>query len=357
MQRPVTITREALYKSIWQSSMRATADALGVTTTRLAMICERFSIPSPASSTTPTAHTGGRTELPALAGSTDVKLTITSATASLSPSHAPLEWKAISARRSNAEPIEGRYHPELARWLAGYQLLRRRYDPKLPAASPIPDKLKRQVRILDRLFGAARRRNLTPKLASPSSLRHICFYYEGAPILCELRETKKQVVVSRLGREHRENRCTGKLLFRIANVRRHDIGRRLEWHEKKIGPLSRHIEAIIDTIALAGPVVARENMRRQAHQARWEIQEASRQLSQTPPPGEARRWNAVVHVVLDYQSCAGLRALISEIEKNGFDGSKMVSDRSLAQWLTWSKQQLDSIDPTGGPIRTDRPDR
>jgi hypothetical protein len=65
----------------------------------------------------------------------------------------------------------------------------------------------------------------------------------------------------------------------------------------------------------------------------------------------------VVHVVLDYQSCAGLRALISEIEKNGFDGSKMVSDRSLAQWLTWSKQQLDSIDPTGGPIRTDRPDR
>ncbi|CAN1721057.1 putative bacteriophage tail protein [Hyphomicrobium sp. 1Nfss2.1] len=231
----------------------------------------------------------------------------------------------------------------MGRWLA--QFWRRRFDKRYAEKIPIPDGLERETRFVDRLFRAAETKGLIPQIPQEHSFHRMDFLCDGVQVHCRLRTPSKLVTVRKHSTEIKEYKSTGQMIFRIVNVKHSDIGTNPEWDEGKIGPLRTNVKAIADALVLAGRVVVRRELERQEREKHSERREADRRLQEQNAMIAARCKRALMSAADNYQMAISLRALIAELEKKAIDGSDVVGNRSIPQWLAWARQQTDSIDP------------
>ena len=328
---PRTVTRQSLYDEIWQTSMPAVADQLGITVRRLEKICVRFDIPVPGPSE---SH---RSRPPLAAMPASETLTISSASARLRPG------ETTAGQTHKVEPeCPGPYHPQLNAWVSGYLAWCARFNLNAPSQTTpqIPSDAQKALNILDLIFRAAQKKGLVPELTETNWLRNFQILYDGAPVHCELRATMAWVTVRKYGQEYRERQHTGHLLFRIMNFKRRELPQ-TEWREKIIGPLENHIGEIVDTIVLAGPLAvqaqtAQREREREAEIARMNARERERDRVQR---------ESLARAAADHQTACNIRALIDALEKAEYDPTAIVDNKTIAEWLTWAKAQPSVIDP------------
>jgi hypothetical protein len=327
--------------------MKIVAGQLGISARRLAKICERFKIPFPPESDwARTPRVRNAPVLPPVRTSASETITVTSPRAPLSP-ETPRDTHHEALGPSSTATSEGPYHPQLNEWLRHFQLWRQRIDARL-RDEPFPSDLLREVRLLDRIFRAAQRKGLIPKVKKIDTLRYVEFLYEGVPISCELRDTKSLVTVKSFGVERREFRYTGKRLFGIKNVFARALPVKTEWHEKQVGPLSKQVDAIVDALVLAGPVVVRNNNERLERRQRWDDdqQEIRRQKEAARRDASYRR--ALFRAATHHSMAVKLRELVSALEAAEHDHSVIIGGRSITEWFTWTKSQMTLLDPLSG---------
>jgi hypothetical protein len=317
--------------------MRAVARKLGINANRLVKICDRFQIPHPQ---TPNPH-GLATPPPLPAGpspAVDI-ITITSSDARLSPNN-----DSLALTLEGRGDAEGPYHPELNAWLRQHLVWRQGLVASLPESdrNEVSPNIRQLLRIANLIFGAAQKKGLVPKIAEDHHLRSFDFLYEGVPIKCELRDTKKQVTHAD-GR--RKLQRTGSLLFRIKNISPPDLPTRIEWHERSVGPLQKQVNDIVAALMLAGPIVVRADHERMAGQRQWEAEQFEVRRRARETKQETARRQALLRAANDYRTARDLGEFIQKLERLEHSPDTMIGERSAADWLAWAKVQRDRLNP------------
>jgi hypothetical protein len=167
-KRPIQMTREELYRQVWETPMSRLAVQFGITGNGLAKICDRLKVPYPPRGYWAKKAAGKRIvtyRLPTADRDTPQSVTITPTPPPVKPPELPAEiQKQIETARTKAASIAVserlvRPHPIIAGWLADHQRrkqeARRERDPLMKGMmSPgeFSDADRRRHRILDSLF-------------------------------------------------------------------------------------------------------------------------------------------------------------------------------------------------------------
>jgi hypothetical protein len=184
-KQSVVLTREELYRSVWDTPMIRLGEKYGISGNGLKKICNRLGVPYPPLGYWAKLRAGKATKVPALPEATpttprDVKISPTPP-ASSGPNLDPETAAQLQAARENAADVVvpeslRRPHPLIAAWLEGHarklaEAKRNRnmwgsaYRPR-----PFTELERRQQRILDALFKAAEKRGFTVKGEAPYQL-------------------------------------------------------------------------------------------------------------------------------------------------------------------------------------------
>lgn len=341
------VTRQRLYEEIWRTSVKSVADAIGISSQRLTKICDRFNIPYPKpsqrASETP-SHL--RPPLPNKPRARQQTITITSATGG------PFPARQVAPRSATSD---GPYHREINAWLRADQQRLRQLDSNMSeddrnrTSATIPPDVQRRLKILNRIFQAAQKSGLTPKL---QSLRHLHFIYAGVPINCELRQTKALVTVEDVTGERREYRYTGKLLFKIETHAARDSAIKTEWHEKTVGPLEKRTDEIVQAIARVGPAAVQANAERLERQRQSEAERNETRRREQMERQSVKRRRALYRAAAHHRMARDVGELLFELERAPYSASTSVGDLSIFEWLQWAKAEAARLDPLSGGIVT-----
>ncbi|MDH4980942.1 hypothetical protein [Hyphomicrobium sp. D-2] len=361
--QPVTITRDELYRRVWETPMSRLAEEFGITGKGLSKICDRLEIPYP-----PRGYWARKA-----AGQKVVKFRLLKRSESapdnvtITPSPPPLKLKpeqqeVVDTAKADAEGLTvpdelRRPHAVIAQWREERKERQRRARlDRSPYRSAVPDwseSERRQHRILNTIFRAVDKHGFTPRSEHAG---RFFFEYRTEKIDCRLREKNRQVRRPKTTEEKRwsyhgdrdwmqELEPTGNLVFAIEEYFRPDEGIRKEWLETQTRRLEGCVPEIVANILLAGPALVKKREEREAEQRQYREAERLRQIEQARQRKNRNQWRALVEQAEHFETAVKVRNLIAALETTAADPSLMIGERSLPEWIAWAKQYLDSFDP------------
>lgn len=327
-KRPFTISRQALYARVWLSPLHHVAIELGISVKRLTRICQRLNIPLPSPNHWSSKNAEFRNPVPPLPlpdASTPDRVTVSSLATPLDPDAQPRTYNLRDEARFDAELL--RHHTVVAGWLAHLRTSRRAMGRPNDGLSKVDRKM---IRLLDRLFRLAERGGLS---VESRGFRDFSFRRGNQSVHCEVRETRARLPGTFT------TKGTGKLTFVIKTIWRSETKVQTTWSEKLHGPLRRHMQAILQSVAFGLEDLAKEravNERARAHERR----PASHSV---PSSGGAR--NTLLDLARRHHEATLIRRFIEAMGQRGVQGDHTVAGRSVGDWLTWAQQQADLADP------------
>lgn len=361
--QPVTITRDELYRRVWETPMSRLAAEFGITGKGLSKICDRLEIPYPPSGYWARKAAGQKVvkfRLLKRSESAPDKVTIT-------PSPPPLKLKpeqqaVVDTAKAEAEGLTvpdelRRPHAVIAQWREERKERQRRARlDRSPYRSSVPDwseSERRQHRILNTIFRAVEKHGFTPRSEHAG---RFFFEYRTEKIDCRLREKNRQVRRPKTAEEKRwsyhgdrdwmqELEPTGNLVFAIEEYFRPDEGIRKEWLETQTRRLEGCVPEIVANILLAGPALVKKREEREAEQRRYREAERLRQIEQARQRKNRNQWRALVEQAEHFETAVKVRNLIAALETTEADPSLMIGERLLPEWIAWAKEYSDSLDP------------
>lgn len=366
-RQPVTITREELYRRVWETPMSRLAAEFGISGNGLAKICDRLQIPYPPRGYWARKEAGQKVvkfRLLQPDENTPAEVTITPTPPP--PKLAPAVQEAVDTAKAKAEGLEvpeelKRPHPVIAGWIADLKERRRadRLDrnPYRPALADWTESDHRQHRILDTIFRAAERNGLAVKSEHRSAFH---FAYKTETIHCRLREKSKQVRRPMTADERRWSigdkdwtqalEPTGNLVFSFEDYFPPEHGLRREWLESKSKRLETMVPEIVATLLVAGPALVKLREHREAEKRRYEEAERLRQTEQAKLRKDRNQWRALVEHAERYETAIKVRNFIGALEGAVIDPTALIGDRSVADWIAWAKARLEAFDPASGGL-------
>lgn len=189
--RPVSVSREELFRQVWETPMSQLGEAYGISGNGLAKICDHLSIPKKAA--------GKKVPHPSLPLSKPGAPTSAAIKPKAKPAPLAPELQELGANvaRDRAIVVPTRLirpHPIIAAWLAEHDRLRRQAKNNWslwgPTFTEWTETDHRRHRILDALFKAAARYGLK---AEVGERRELYFMFGRERINFNLRERLKQV--------------------------------------------------------------------------------------------------------------------------------------------------------------------
>jgi hypothetical protein len=361
--RPVTLSRDELYRRVWETPMSRLATEFGISGNGLAKICDRLDIPYPPRGYWARKEAGQRVvnfRLPQRGEHTPIEVTITPTP---SPSRRTQAQEAAAAdARSKAEGIEvpgevKRLHPIIAGWLADHKDQRRRERlERNPFGTILPDWTEsdhRQPRILDTIFRAVEKHGLTVKSEHRGTFY---FEYKTEKISCRLREKNKQVRRPKTADEMRWSFAgdknwtqvlepTGNLIFTFEDYFDSELSIRREWLETQTKRLEEMVPDIIAALLLAGPALVKQRQDREEQRRRSEEAERQRQAEAARRRKDRNQWRALTEQADRHDIARKVRLLLSELEKQEADRAAIIGEKALSEWLIWAKRHLATFDP------------
>lgn len=362
-RKPMTISREELHRRVWETPMSRLAAEFGISGNGLAKICDRLSIPYPPRGYWARKEAGQKVatfRLPARTVDTPDKVTITPTPppAELAPSvqQALTDAKAKAAGLTVPDDLK-RPHSVIAGWLADHRerkrLARLDRNPYGVAISDWSDSERRQHRILDTIFGAVESNGLVVKSDRRSAFH---FEYKGEKIQCRLREKCRQVRKPKTADQSRWSspgdktwtqvlESTGNLVFTLEDYFGPENAIRREWLETENKRLEGMVEDIVATLLLAGPALVKMREEREEESRRRQEAERIRQQEETRRRKNRNQWRAFIEQADNHENARRARALIEALQQLEADPAAVVGERTLAQWLSWARDQANAIDP------------
>lgn len=365
--KPIVLTREELYRQVWDTPMSRLAVQYGITGTGLAKICDRLNIPCPPRGYWAKRAAGKKVvtyRLPSLEKDTPQRVTISPTP---NPERRPELPTEIAAKVAK-DPIAAasvtvparllRPHPIVAGWLAGHDRskrearlerepwIRRMIDP-----GEFSESDHRRHRILDALFKALDKQGGRAKGEHKGLL---CVAIQGEQIEFQLYEKQRQVRRPLTDREgslrsrdekgwRQELEPTGRLIFKIKT---HLPGQlRTEWLETDDTPLETLLPDIVATFPTAGQLLVEQRRQREEADRQRQIAEAERYKEQQRRKLDENRWRRFVELAARKRETDLARAFLEALKEAAPDPQVEVAGSTLAAWIAWAESWLDGRDP------------
>jgi hypothetical protein len=372
-KRPVEVTREELYRQVWQTPMQRLAQQYGITGNGLAKICDRLNVPYPPRGYWAKVAAGkdvAKYRLLSPDAGTPRSVTIMPTPPPEKPSDlvAEIAIKA-GALRSGTEPVVvpeklSRPHPIIERWLADHAQRKREAsrerDPwrkTLFDPGDFSELDRRCHRVLDAFFKAIEKQKGSVKQGERHSL-----YAEmnGEKIEFQLREKQKQTRRPLTSDEKRwasktdkgwrqQLDSTGRLVFAVKTYLPN--GLRTEWLENDRSPMEALLPDIVAMFLTAGPVLAEQRAQREEAARLRHIAEMKRYEREKEEKLDNNRWRRFVEFAQAHRNTAVALDFLNALKTKNFDPTQEVAGNSLTDWIAWAEDHLVESDPlNSGPV-------
>ena len=366
-KRLITLTRDELYKQVWQTPMSRLANDYGITGNGLAKICDRLNVPYPPRGYWAKKAAGKKVityRLPEASESTQLNVTISPTPPALKEPELPTEVKeAVECARSSASEVKlperlTRPHEIIARWLAERerrkQEARRERDPwrkKHLDPGELTQADQRQHLILDALFKTLEKQGARIK---QGERQEIIVELQGEKLEIQLREKHKQIRRPPTAEEKKnwfyrdrsfvqELQPSGILIFSIQTYL--PSGLRQEWIESERKRMEDVLPDIVATLIAAGPLLVEQRLQREEAERQRRIAEQQRYEEQQRRKRDNNRWRRFVDIAKDWRELELARAFLTAVMQAEIDQEKEVGGRKLGEWLSWAEERISTRDP------------
>jgi len=364
---PRTLTRDELYKQVWQTPMSRLASDYGITGNGLAKICDRLSIPYPPRGYWAKRAAGKKVvtyRLPEAGESTPLKVTISPTPPAPKGPELPIAVReAVETARSSASEIKipeklARPHEIIARWLAERerrkQEARRERDPwrkKHLDPGELTQADERKHLILDVLFKTLEKQGARIKQGE----RHeLLVELQGEKLEIQLREKHKQIRRPPTAEEKKnwlyrdrsfvqELQPSGNLIFSIKTYL--PSGLRQEWIESERKCMEEVLPDIVATLIAAGPLLVEQRRQREEAERKRRIVEQQRYEEQQRRKRDNNRWRRFVDIAKDWREIELARAFLAAVKQAEIDQEKEIGGRRLGEWLSWAEERISTTNP------------
>ena len=368
---PVTVSREELYKQVWETPMSHLAQTYGISGNGLAKVCDRLKVPYPPRGYWAKKAAGKKViqyRLPEREESTPKSATITPTPRPAPPPEVPPEvQRQVDAAKSRAGSVVVparlvQPHPVIAGWLRereeDRERARRERDPWLRNMAP-PDwtaSERRRHRILDALFKAAERQGI--RIKQPDRFT-VYLEASGERIDFKLREKQRQVRVQKSPEEmkrllpgektwRQELQPTGLLSFSIETYL--PALPRRTWNDTTDQPLEEQLGDFLAGLLLAGPMLVQQRREREEAEQRRREEERRRYEAAERKRLDDNRWRRFVELAARWRQTDEARRFLTALEQYPDAPGRLANGDSVSDWLAWAEARLAAFDPlAAGP--------
>jgi len=362
-KRSATVTREDLYKQVWETPMSRLAADYGISGNGLAKICDRLKIPYPPRGYWAKKAAGKKViefRLPDAKDDTPTEVTISPTPPPAPPPHLPKEVEEkLSAARERTKNVTfperlGRPHAIIASWID--ERKRQREDAKRdPWRTHRLSELNftemdhRRHRILDTLFKTLEQHGFKVKLGD----RHeVYFEIERERVDFKLREKQRQVRRPLTESEKsyglwRERGWMQELqpsgIFVLTLETRLIDGAKHEWRDGNQS-LEAQLPDIISLLLLAGPILKERRRAHEEAQKRHYEEERRRSEEKEQRKTDQNQWRRFVDIAGHWREREIARQFLAALEAGGISSKVMIEGKSLADWIAWAHAHVESSD-------------
>jgi len=367
----VTVSREELYRQVWESPMSRLAQQYGISENGLARICNRINVPYPPRGYWEDKVAGKKgLQRPLLEGKKGVAsaATIVSTPPRAPPFDVPPEIKKqVEAATEGTGIIVSerlvRPHPLVAGWLAEHERqqreARRERDPIRRRIMTTPDWSEidhRRHRILNTLFKAAEGQGLKVKEEKP---RRLYFESGGEQIEFKLREKHRRVLRPPTADERqryanglgwRNLEATGILTFSIETYLPPPFQR--IWTETPERPMEDMVGDILAALLVAGPLLTQRTREREEEHRRRQEEERRRRQEAERKRQDDNRWRRFTELAEMRRQADDATRFLAALEQYSGDAGTLLDGKTISDWLAWAKGRLAAFESlTSGPQR------
>lgn len=367
-KRPMQVTREELYRQVWETPMSRLAAEYGISGNGLAKICNRLNIPYPPRGWWAKKAAGKKVvtyRLPPPDDNTPSAVTISPTPPPAPPPVLPpkvqkkLEEAQTKGTTLTVPERLTRPHRIIAFWLEDHarkkQEAKRERDPwrkRLFDPGDFSSMDRRRHRILDALFKELERCGGKVK---EDDRKDLFVELSGEKVEFQIREKQKQVRRPLTADERRwrtssdkdwkqELQGTGKFVFTIKTWLRG--GLKTEWLETDVRPMEDLLPEIAATIIAAETVLTDLRREREEAERQRRIEEQRRAEEEARRRQDANRWKRMTELAEAWRTAeltrdfiAALKALPAPEQQEPIDG------RTVTEWITWAEERLQKADP------------
>lgn len=358
------ITREELYKQVWETPMSRLGKEYGLTDNGLRKICDRLNVPYPPRGYWAKKAAGQKVVTYKLPTQQEGKPTGAYIRPTVPQEVMPPEVKeAVAAvRAKNLEiPVPEKLvkpHPVIAQWLRNYDERFERYrkerDPftrDLWKPTPFSDADKRIHRILHGLFKALEAKGGRIKEDDRGTL---VAEFQGEKIEFNLREKLKQVHRPMTEDEKRwavdKNKTTkydlmptGNLVFAIKTYLPNKLQR--EWIESADRSMEVLLADIVATIIASIPLLVAKTKQREEEEHQRQIASRKRYEQEQRQKLENHRWRRFMEMASKWRETEVAAGFIAALKQLPVDRTLQAGDRTMADWMAWAEEQLIKRNP------------
>lgn len=352
---PITLTRDELYRLVWETPMSRLSERFGLSGNGLAKICRRLDVPYPPRGYWARQAAGKKvkaTALPRAKPGIPSSATIHRKAPAEVKELAPDLAASLSAAMEEVGTIRvperlHKPHAIIAGWLAEQQrqvelAKHGRWGSHYRPRDFTPME-KRRHRLLDALFKELEKQGAR---AGENDRRELYAEVSGERLEFELREKDKQVRRPLTAEELRwggnksgmrqELQPTGCFLFAMKRYVPGSLRR--EWLERDDAPIEDRLAEIVATFMVAGPIMAEERRRRE-EQARREEEERQRRKQ------DRNRWRRFAEIANAWDEVGTARRFLQAMREADQPGGVMVEGKPVSEWLDWAERKLKAADP------------
>lgn len=360
-KEPVEISRDELYRQVWEAPMNRLAVQYGITGAGLAKICNRLKVPYPPRGHWAKKAAGKKTityRLPPAEEGTQLSVTIVPTPSSeRSPQSVEVKLK-VDAARASASSIAVsalliKPHPIIAQWLAQHEYRKREarrerdlghrvlFDP-----GEFTEIDHRRHRILDALFKALE--NQGGKAVDDRQWK-LYVEMQGERIDLQLYEKRRQVRrllnddekhwTSANDKDWRQElQPTGRLAFTIKTRLPNNLKR--EWIERDDAPMESLLPDIVATFVTAGPLLVEQRRQQEESQRQWEIAEQRRQEEEQRLTLDCYRWRRFIELAQQQREAEAAYVFLHAMKSTNIDLQQEVAGESMAAWISWAEERI-----------------
>lgn len=369
-RQPRTVTREELYKLVWETPMATLAESFGVSGNGLAKACRRIDVPYPprgywakvaAGKVPPVA------KLPKVKSGSLTNTQIWPTPATLEkpepPKPSPAAIQAAAAVAGLTVPSgTSKLHPIVQGWLNQHredqrksQREKREHGFAFWGQTPaLTERDLYRFRVSSAIVDGVELAGGTVESGSLDG--KVVFVVGGQKVPCTIAE---RMVRSREVADkwtayphfHASNlTSSGFLRVEITTWLR---GGKPRWEETERTKIADLLPDIVGAIIAAGPTLELMAAESEERQRQWQLEAAAREEARRQRELDEKRWKGFRGAASAWAEADLIRSFLGEIEARAErEGGDIVGDRTVREWAAWARQRLDVLDPlSGGPSK------
>lgn len=346
------LSRRQLYDLVSNEPLSKVAPKLGMSSSTLSALCQKYNVPYPGSGYWTKKSLGIEQALDSLPSASDERvITIEPAKPrrqikSVSP---PSADQIASAAGEAAQPVKRsqKMHALVMGWMAAHERRRREAlasgsQWRINSNPPLTGVHRRRYDILSSLFNALEARGAKVSEGEKGLARVII---DDEKIDFQVREKNRQVRIPPSDKQSYSSQelvGTGKLVFAIRTYLRGPHNE--EWREVDNNPLENQVPKFVERLFEGAAILKAWHIELEQERLLRQ-QEAERRAERARLAEQEKfRCNKLRELAQDWHHANQVRAFIAAIKAQPFDSEANIEGKTIAEWLIWAEAAADMLD-------------